>query len=283
MKKPSLNPDWKAARACGRGAFTLIELLVVIAIIAILAAMLLPALAKSKLKAQGVTCLSNLKELSYSWTMYSGDYNETLVPNWLADARAWINGVSGSVDAYPGATNLLELQKGLLFKYNPAFGVYKCPTANKGPEGLTPNVPVVRSYSMEGRMGGANELQANKYGVADTTFVLGSGYPQYQKLTEVVRPSPAEAMVFVDESMNTIDDGYFAVNFANEPSNWQNSPSVRHGNSCVFSFADGHSKLWHWRTLSKEQTWDTPWAGPPNTHTDFQQMQFWVVRTVDQP
>ena len=59
--------------------------------------------------------------------------------------------------------------------------------------------------------------------------MLGSTYPQYKKMTEIEQPSPAEAMTFVDESIETLDDGYFAVNWANEPTAWQNSPTVRHG------------------------------------------------------
>src|SRR5271157_4845472 len=180
-------------------AFTLIELLVVIAIIAILAALLLPALSKAKAKSQRVGCVSNLKQLGYAWTMYSGDYNDMLVPNWLNDPRAWIDGTEGSVQTYPGATNLIALKNGLLYKYNPNVGVYKCPAANRGPNDMAAsfpalgNRPVVRNYSLEGRMGGADAADNTKYGVDNTDWVLGTQYPQYKRLSEIIRPPPAEA------------------------------------------------------------------------------------------
>jgi prepilin-type N-terminal cleavage/methylation domain-containing protein/prepilin-type processing-associated H-X9-DG protein len=267
----------------GKPGFTLIELLVVIAIIAILAAMLLPALGRAKVKAQSAQCLSNLKQLNYAWIMYAGDYSDVLVPNWLADPRAWIDGTSGSVFSYPGATNLAELKKGLLYPYNPSLGVYKCPTAISGPRELVPNRPIVRNYSMEGRMGGANDAQASRYGVTSTQWVLGANYLQYQKITEIVRPPPVQAMTFLDESIETIDDGYFAVNYASEPSTWQNSPTVRHGNSGVFAFADGHTENWHWRTLNKDQGLDASSSGSPNTLIDLQRLQNVVFRTPGQP
>jgi prepilin-type processing-associated H-X9-DG protein len=258
---------------------------VVIAIIAILAALLLPALSKAKSKSQRTTCINNLKQLAYGWTMYYGDYNDTLVPNWLADPRAWIDGALGNVDGIPGVTNVNELKSGLLFTYNPNVNLYKCPSALTAPPDAAPyKGPACRNYSMEGRMGGANEAQAQKYGVDDTTFVLGPDYPQYQAAHEIVHPAPAEAIVFADESINTIDDGYWAINneASNDSGEWQNSPTVRHDNAGAFSFADGHSEVWRWRTLNKEQAWDAPYAGPPNTLLDFRRCQFDVFRTPQQ-
>ena len=252
MNKPleSLSPR----QATTPAAFTLIELLVVIAIIAILAGLLLPALAKAKLKAQGITCISNQKQLSIAWLMYAGDNTDKLVPNWLGDSRAWIDGTLGSVHDLPGATNVNALRKGQLYAYNPKDAVYQCPAAQGGPP--TPaymrNVRLVRHYSLQGRMGGADAADQSKYGVGATDWVLGSKYPQYKKLAQVKDPSPAEAMTFLDESLLCLDDGYFAVN-ATTPNEWQNSPTVRHGKSAVFAFADGHAERWGWRVMNVEQ------------------------------
>jgi prepilin-type N-terminal cleavage/methylation domain-containing protein/prepilin-type processing-associated H-X9-DG protein len=260
-----------------RRGFTLIELLVVIAIISILAALLLPALSRAKLKAQSISCVSNLRQLTIAWVMYADDNSGMLVPNWILDNRAWLDGTKGDVSTPIGATNLVALKEGLLFRYNPNVGVYLCPTAVTGPS-AAPNVRVVRNYSLQGRMGGAGAADNARYGVANTDWVLGSAYPQYRRLTEIQLPAPAEANTFVDESIDTVDDGYFAVNYSTRKTDWQNSPTVRHGRSGVLAFADGHAERWRWRVLSKDQGIWAPSAGPPSSVADLQKMWRAVLR-----
>jgi prepilin-type N-terminal cleavage/methylation domain-containing protein/prepilin-type processing-associated H-X9-DG protein len=223
------------AWCCGRDAFTLIELLVVIAIIAILAAMLLPALARSKQQALTAKCLSNHKQLILAWTMYANDNNGVLVENNPLGTvpynlgQAWIE---GDMQELPDATNLTDIINGKLYPYNGNPGIYKCP-ADVNPyhiNGSGPGYNRVRSYSMSGQMNSAYAIDPN--------------FPCHVKQSDILHPSPSKAFVFVDEAACSIDDGYLALVVTSHE--WQNLVAAWHDNGDNFSFADGHAEHWSW-------------------------------------
>ena len=205
-------------------AFTLIELLVVIAIIAILAALLFPALARAKQKATGIACLNNTKQLVQAWIMYADDSEGLLVAN---REKNELNG--GSTDSWvlgvisyngPDATNDEKMVRGLLGPYtSKSRGVYKCP----GDRSAAPNYgPRVRSMSMCRLLGNNNKRT---------------------KVAELINPSPVMTWVTMDEHPDTLNDGYY---YLEDKYDWIDYPAAYHNNAGGFSFADGHSEIRKW-------------------------------------
>ncbi|MBI3851371.1 MAG: prepilin-type N-terminal cleavage/methylation domain-containing protein [Verrucomicrobia bacterium] len=244
FKSEIRNPKSEMARA-----FTLIELLVVVAIIAILAALLLPTLAKSKAQAQSLSCLNNLKQLQTAWIMYVHDNNDNLPlnisrkvqfgqVNVALDQRVpWVLG-----NAYLD-TNTANLEAGSLFRHIGSAGVYHCP-ADKSAVHKQSGLPRTRSYSMQlwlncDLVDGTNADDVNR-----TPF-------NKRKITQIVDAPPTKAWVFIDEHEMTIDDGVFIIGNPSYASNpdlfWRSYPAYRHNNGANLSFADGHVEHYRWR------------------------------------
>jgi prepilin-type N-terminal cleavage/methylation domain-containing protein/prepilin-type processing-associated H-X9-DG protein len=227
------------------GAFTLIELLVVIAIIAILAAMILPGLARSKQKTQGVYCMNNTKQMALAWNMYAGDNNDRLVCNsdgtecgQTATSPAWVAGWLDFGSGLPtGAdTNVLMLINHDAFPYGAYLGPYvrnpkafKCPADKSVCRIGAATLPRVRSISMN-----------NYVGNPSRTWTSPSKYTQCKTYAQI--KSPVDMFVFLDEREDSINDGWYA---SDPDKRWQivDYPASYHGNAAGYAFADGHSEI----------------------------------------
>jgi len=232
---------------CRKG-FTLIELLVVIAIIAILAAMLLPALTKAKIKAQGIKCLSNTKQLTLGWVMFGTDNQDKLMPN-----PGWVD---GSMSWTSAADNLdtAKLLTGTMGDYVKNPGVYKCP----GDTSDAPNGVRVRSVSMNGALGNSSGPDGKGQGPDGKRLYYAKNSPGpavgtgAKKMGDLNTTGPANVFVILDEHADSLSGVGGDATFMHDPGylpsseKWRDLPASYHNGAGSFSFADGHSEIHKW-------------------------------------
>jgi prepilin-type N-terminal cleavage/methylation domain-containing protein/prepilin-type processing-associated H-X9-DG protein len=226
------------------GGFTLIELLVVIAIIAILAALLLPALGRAKQKADRLTCMNNQRQLTLAWVMYADENDGKLVVNANLSGggvASWIRGVMrwDLMLPWPDNYNKDYLSDSLLGPYcSRSVRIYKCPGDKvPGRDG-----PRVRSMAMNGMVGGYSPGDQKSI---NNNAPSGPVYRLFLRQSQIIRPVPSDVWVFIDEQADSINDGFFRVNMSDTTA-WWDLPGNYHGGTCSLSFADGHAETKVW-------------------------------------
>jgi len=259
----------RAAKPYSSGGFTLIELLVVVAIMGILSALLLPSLGKAKLKAQGLMCMSNHRQLTMAWKMWTDDNRDELpyaseypIPGhtrWTQTyPQVWVHGyMDFNPDNRSNWDVEEDIKKSPLWRYcGNSAAIWKCPADKSSVTVNGQALPRVRSMSMNlwvGGFGGTDGMLSDGFRGADRLPVVGgSTWKVFLRMSDMVNPGPARTFVLLDMREDSIDIGNFATDMRGWPDNparagFYDFPGSYHNRAGGLSFADGHSEIKRWR------------------------------------